>query len=76
MKGIQGCGIDTESAEPGTEYHLQFVVWDRNVPPMMATVERVIRVLSPCSPPEAYCSGIGTVQCYTPVNAQTDSDAL
>jgi hypothetical protein len=58
-KGIQGCGIDTVTREPGTEYTLKFIVWDRNVPPKMATAERIIRVISPCSEQELYCPGLG-----------------
>ena len=58
-KGIQGCGIDTVSSSPGSEFTLTFVVWDRHVPPMMATADRVIRVMSPCSVNELYCTDIG-----------------
>ena len=58
-KGIQGCGIDALTAEPGTEYELSFQVWDRSVPPKSATVTRNIRVISPCDEQETYCPGYG-----------------
>lgn len=60
-KGIQGCGIDTSESQPGTEFKLKFAVWDRHVPPMMTTAERLIRVTSPCAVAEIYCAGIGTL---------------
>lgn len=62
-KGIQGCGVDALTAEPGTEYSFLFQVWDRNVPPKTVTVERNIRVISPCSDEELYCPGYGTESC-------------
>lgn len=58
-KGIQGCGVDTVSSSPDTDYTLKFVVWDRSVPAMMTTAERRIRVMSPCGVNEIYCADIG-----------------
>lgn len=68
-KGIQGCGVDTVLAAPGTEYRLKFVVWDRNVPSMMATAERIIRVETPCDAEELFCGDIGVLRNLDVVSA-------
>lgn len=54
-KGIQGCGVDTETAPVGTTFTIEFVVMDHAVPPAVTRASRVIRVTSPCTPREVYC---------------------
>jgi hypothetical protein len=53
-KGIHGCGVDTVNAPVGTVFTLNFTVTDKHVPPASATVQRLIRVISPC-PAQKYC---------------------
>jgi hypothetical protein len=64
-KGIQGCGVDTITGEPGTEFKLPFVVWDRHAPAKNATAERIIRVISPCRSQELYCPGYGAALAFS-----------
>lgn len=63
-KGVQGCGLDTANAAPGTTFALQFVVFDQHFPPQAANVTRTIHVVSPCQAGEAFCPDMGP-QCST-----------
>jgi hypothetical protein len=55
LKGIKGCGVDTVTAAVGTEFWVQFVVWDGGAPPERASAWRVVRVVTPCEAGETYC---------------------
>ncbi|KAK3237812.1 hypothetical protein CYMTET_52134 [Cymbomonas tetramitiformis] len=55
-KGIQGC-LNT-SAEVGTMFQLDFVVYDFNYPAASSTVSRYITIVSTCDIGEFYCDGV------------------
>ncbi len=64
-KDLLACGIDTSTADIGTLFQLDYVVYDSNG--ANATLTRLITVVTPCEPGEFYCDG---------ACSQADCDAL
>ena len=62
-KGLDGCGIDTRDAAVGTQYSLNFVVFDHNVPPLSVTVTRYVSIVAPCTAEEIYCPNTPSQMC-------------
>ena len=57
--GLQGCGINTESAATGDTFELPFHVFSRSMPAQHASYRKTIVVVDPCQPGETYCADSG-----------------
>ena len=62
FKGVFGCRIDAVSAAVDTPFALEFAVPDSQTPPNIATVQRLIVVVSPCGAEEIYCADLADPQ--------------
>ena len=68
-KGLLGCGIDPFAPE-GTQFYVDFWVWDSGTPELNATVTRMVMISKPCTDASApyfcqelagdgwFCSGL------------------
>jgi hypothetical protein len=64
VKGLAGCGIDTQNAPVGTTFEVVFTVFDLGRPAASASLVRVISIVSPCKSTETYCPS-SPVACAT-----------
>ena len=65
-KGLQGC-VETETYPVGAQLVITFTVFDKETPPGSSSVDRLLRVVSPCSGDEIHCPALeqacGTTSC-------------
>lgn len=75
VKGLAGCGVDTENAPVGTAFNITFTVFDSHRPAASASLVRSYVIVSPCLAAEVYCPELsdpcGTALCS--VQTVTDS---
>ena len=58
LAGLAGCGVATETAAIGTQFTVEFLVFDRHVPAASASVTKTITVVSPCTDFQLFCPGL------------------
>jgi hypothetical protein len=67
-KGLQGC-VNTATAAVGSKLFINFVTFDKSVPPLATNAKRQIRIVSPCVTGQVYCPALsehcGTSDCAT-----------
>lgn len=72
--GLQGCGVDTVNGALGSEFGIDFVVFDRDRPPATTSLRQSIIVTSPCSSSQTYCPGKAATCGVGPCSLRADAE--
>lgn len=66
VKGLAGCGVDTQGTSVGSTFNITFGVFDFHQPRRYTSIVRTVVVAPPCPPGELFCSNIAacsTIPC-------------
>ena len=73
--GLQGCGIQSQTALPGASFNLTFMVFDNSMPAASATFTKTISIISPCAPGKVFCRGMAPLCGEGPCSLRQRADS-